>query len=117
MVVCKSCNNKVPMGELKAGDDGKWICNTCYGGKDAKNVLNKASDLKGFDLGKREVRMQGRKELKFFCKLCGYRFIRKGVEVKTPEVCPYCSIIGPYPSFLTAVRTYFLCFNFHTLSY
>ena len=100
MVVCKTCNNKVPIGELKADDTGRWICWNCYQGRSTE--LPKGKNLKAPESGKmmlenkaqkikQPVKMQARSESKFFCKICGYKFVRKGMSVRTPEVCPYCS--------------------------
>ena len=101
MVVCKSCNNKVPVGELKADDSGRWICYSCHqkntGELFPKKVL-KDKEISKSILSREKTpvntKMQGRNESKFFCKICGYRFVRKGFNVRTPDICPYCSKKG-----------------------
>src|SRR3989344_5102232 len=103
MVVCKNCNNKVPIGELKADDSGRWICWNCHQGRSTE-LIPKGKGLRTPESGKKIAtgtsqivpkqpvqKMQARSESKFFCKICAYRFVRKGINVKTPEVCPYCS--------------------------
>ncbi len=107
MVVCKSCNNKVPMGELKTDDTGRWICFNCFQGRSTE-LISKGKNLKAPEQTKKTpslktpVKMQSRNESKFFCKMCGYRFVRKGMSVRTPEICPYCSRKGVVVSDYTA---------------
>ena len=113
MVVCKTCNNKVPIGELKADDTGRWICFNCFQSRSTE-LISKGKNLKTSESAKKmssiqtqrmqqPVKMQSRNESKFFCKICGYRFVRKGTLGKrTPEVCPYCSRKGVVVSDYTA---------------
>ena len=86
-VVCRSCERKVKLEEIKFDDINKaYVCESCF---DASHRVSKPSSrspvvdeaLKGVDSLKDSL-------IKYTCKKCNYHFARR--KDKEVGVCPYC---------------------------
>ena len=86
---CKSCNNRVPISDLKADKSGSgWICLGCYKGQHPQVYkLQKPSKLKPEPI---QPKLQ---KIKYYCTDCGYKFYKDLVkDQKSIGKCPYCNL-------------------------
>jgi len=82
-IICKSCQKKVNVGDIRADKSGSgWICVNCYKTQHPKvygNIDKKGSTIKTLIKPQR---------MKYYCRDCGYKFANvMGFKGR----CPYCN--------------------------
>ena len=89
-VICKSCNNRVSIGDLKADKSGSgWICLDCYKGQHPQ-VYKQQKPLR---LRPEPVVQPKPQKVKYYCTDCGYKFYKDiNVGQKYQSKCPYCNL-------------------------
>lgn len=97
-LVCKSCNKRVTMGDLKADKSGSgWICLNCYKGQHPdiykSQKLSQISQIATSKQKQEQAPMQQKpQKVKFYCTDCGYKFYKETIKgQKYTGKCPYCS--------------------------
>ncbi len=92
LVLCKSCKAKVPVGDLKQGKDGKYICSTCYEHGYVSNVMQNVSPDKLKKLQEKPQQQVSNIQddrVSYFCNNCKFSFTRPSTSGY--RGCPYCN--------------------------
>ena len=101
-LVCKSCNKRVTMGDLKADKSGSgWICLNCYKGQHPEiykpqkpsQISPAQTQIMASKPRQGQAPMQQKpQKVKLYCTDCGYKFYKETVKgQKYAGKCPYCS--------------------------
>lgn len=112
-VVCKSCNQRVSIGDLKADKSGSgWICMECYKGQHPEIYPTQKPAVPQFKPRLEQTQAQHPAQLsiqpkpmkiKYYCSECGYKFYKEesGIALsksqKYPGKCPYCNLYSVRP--------------------
>lgn len=85
-LICKSCNNRVPLSDLKADKTGLgWICLKCYQSQHPNIYKQQKEKL----LSRTEQITSKLQRIKYYCSECSYKFQKEG---KYTGKCPYCNL-------------------------
>ena len=95
-LVCKSCNKRVAIGDLKADKSGSgWICPNCYKGQHPEIYKpQKPSPIATVSKPRsaEQAQMPKPQKVKYYCTDCGYKFYKEIVKgQRYTGKCPYCS--------------------------
>ncbi|MBI2508118.1 hypothetical protein HYV89_04140 [Candidatus Woesearchaeota archaeon] len=98
-LVCKSCNKRVTIGDLKADKSGSgWVCLNCYKGqhpdvfKPQRPVSVMAQTTQKLRQQPEQAQVQRPQKVKLYCVDCGYKFYKELFKgQKYDRKCPYCS--------------------------
>ncbi len=86
-IMCKSCNKRVSIGDLKADKSGSgWVCLNCYKSQHPQIYKPQKPSLK---LKPEPPKVKSQK-IKYYCTDCGYKFY-KDSSTKHTGKCPYCN--------------------------
>ena len=95
-LVCKTCNKRVSIGDLKADKSGSgWICLDCYKGQHPLIYKpQKPQKLRSEPIQPISTKPQ---KVRYHCSECGYKFYKEegvslGKNQKYPGRCPYCNL-------------------------
>ncbi len=94
-LVCKSCNKRVAIGDLKADKSGiGWICLNCYQGQHPDIFKQQKPSIMPSrpKIEQAPAQMQKPQKVKYYCSDCGYKFYKEmPIGRRYTGKCPYCS--------------------------
>lgn len=105
-LVCKSCNKRVSIGDLKADKSGSgWICLECYKGQHPQIYKPEKPPMSPMKPKLEQVQpiIAKPQKIKYYCSECGYKFYKEesninlGKNQKYPGKCPYCNLYSVRP--------------------